>query len=197
MPDHSFDKEGINGHEPRTALCHQAPGAASSSWAEAWGPSVTRLLGPRGATIVNAQNSMLFTPMLPELAAGIVEVRNVMTPLAMVCPHAEVITGRVTDLTLGDGRAEIETDGGLRIGITYDHVVIGVGAVPRTFPVPGLTEHAVGSATVLDALYLRNQLLRVAVAAALEPGSRPSSPVPHLCLRRWRLCRRGGSGRAS
>ncbi len=133
------------------------------------GASVARLLGPRGATIVNAQNSMLFTPMLPELAAGIVEVRNVMTPLAMVCPHAEVITGRVTDLTLGDGRAEIETDGGLRIGITYDHVVIGVGAVPRTFPVPGLTEHAVGCATVLDALYLRNQLLRLVAAAALEP----------------------------
>ena len=133
------------------------------------GASVARLLGPRGATIVNEQNSMLFTPMLPELAAGIVEVRNVMTPLAMVCPHAEVITGRVTDLTLGDGRAEVETDGGLRISISYDHVVIGVGAVPRTFPVPGLTEHAVGCATVLDALYLRNQLLRLLAAAALEP----------------------------
>ena len=112
---------------------------------------------------------MLFTPMLPELAAGIVEVRNVMTPLAMVCPHAEVITGRVTDLTLGDGRAEVETDGGLRISISYDHVVIGVGAVPRTFPVPGLIEHAVGCTTVLDALYLRNQLLRLLAAAALEP----------------------------
>ena len=133
------------------------------------GASVARLLGPRGATIVNEQNSMLFTPMLPELAAGIVEVRNVMTPLAMVCPHAEVITGRVTDLTLGDGRAEVETDGGLRISISYDHVVIGVGAVPRTFPVPGLAEHAVGCATVLDALYLRNQLLRLLAAAALEP----------------------------
>ncbi len=133
------------------------------------GTSVARLLGPRGATIVNAQNSMLFTPMLPELAAGIVEVRNVMTPLAMVCPHAEVITGRVTDLTLGDGRAEVETDGGLRISISYDHVVIGVGAVPRMFPVPGLTEHAVGCTTVLDALYLRNQLLRLLAAAALEP----------------------------
>ncbi len=133
------------------------------------GATVARLLGPRGATIVNEQNSMLFTPMLPELAAGIVEVRNVMTPLAMVCPHAEVITGRVTDLTLGDGRAEVETDGGLRISISYDHVVIGVGAVPRTFPVPGLAEHAVGCATVLDALYLRNHLLRLLAAAALEP----------------------------
>jgi len=133
------------------------------------GATVARLLGPRGATIVNAQNSMLFTPMLPEVAAGIVEMRNVMTPLAMVCPHAEVITGRVTDLALGEGRAEVETDGGLRVSIGYDHVVIGVGAVPRTPPVPGLTEHAVGCTTVLDALYLRNQLLRLLAAAAVEP----------------------------
>ena len=64
------------------------------------GATVARLLGSQGATIVNPQNSMLFTPMLPEVAAGVVEVRNVMTPLAMACPHAEVIEGRVTDLDL-------------------------------------------------------------------------------------------------
>jgi NADH:ubiquinone reductase (H+-translocating) len=133
------------------------------------GATVARLLGQRGATIVNAQNSMLFTPMLPELAGGVVEVRNVMTPLAMVCPHAEVISGRVTDLDLLEGQARVETDGGLCISISYDHVVVSVGAVPRTLPVPGLAEHAVGCTTVLDALYLRNQVLRLLAAASLEP----------------------------
>jgi NADH dehydrogenase len=126
-------------------------------------------MGKRGVTIVNPQNSMLFTPMLPEVAAGIVEIRNAMTPLAMVCPHAEVIPGRVTDLSLAAGRADVETDGGLRLNISFDHVVIGVGAVPRTFPIPGLTEYAVGASTILDALYLRNQLLRLLAAAEVEP----------------------------
>ena len=51
---------------------------------------------------------------------------------------------------------------------SYDHVVVGVGAVPRTFPIPGLTEHAIGCSTILDALYLRNQLLRPLAAAALN-----------------------------
>jgi NADH dehydrogenase len=133
------------------------------------GASVARLLGRRGVTIVNAQNSMLFTPMLPEVAAGIIEVRNVMTPLSMVCPHAEVIAGTVTDLDLANQRAEVETDGGLGLTIHYDNVVVAVGAVPRTVPIPGLFEHAVGCSTVLDALYLRNQLLRLLAAAALEP----------------------------
>ncbi|MGN6166713.1 MAG: NAD(P)/FAD-dependent oxidoreductase, partial [Solirubrobacteraceae bacterium] len=132
------------------------------------GASVARLVGKRGATIVSGQNSMLFSPMLPEVAAGIIEVRNAMAPLAMVCPHAEVIAGRVTGLALGRNLAEVKTDGGLRISIDYDHVVVGVGAVPRTFPIPGLIEHAVGCTTVLDALSLRNQLLRLLAAAAIE-----------------------------
>jgi NADH dehydrogenase len=133
------------------------------------GASVARLLGRRGATIVNAQNSMLFTPMLPEVASGIIELRNVMMPLAIMCPDADVITGRVTNLALEDHEAEVETDGGLHLWIDYDHVVVSVGAVPRTFPIPGLVEHAVGCGTALDALYLRNQLLRLLAAAAVEP----------------------------
>ncbi|HUA96552.1 MAG TPA: hypothetical protein VMB82_13625, partial [Acidimicrobiales bacterium] len=68
------------------------------------GVTVARLLGTDGATIINPQNSMLFTPMIPEVAAGVVEVRNVMTPLAMACRHAEVIEGRVTDIALDDNR---------------------------------------------------------------------------------------------
>lgn len=130
---------------------------------------MARLLRRTGATLVNAQNSMLFTPMLPEVAAGVVEVRNVMTPLAVMCPEAEVIAGRVTDLDLVKRRAEVTADGGLGLGISYDHVVIAVGAVPRTPPIPGLVEHAVGCSTVLDALYLRNRLLRLLAAAAIEP----------------------------
>jgi NADH:ubiquinone reductase (H+-translocating) len=142
------------------------------------GATVARLLGTRGATIVNPQNSMLFTPMLPEVAAGVVEVRNVMTPLAMACRHAEVIEGRVTDLALAENRAEVRTDSGLDMSISYDHVVVAVGAVPRTLPVPGLLEHAVGCTSVLDALYLRNQVLRLLAAAAVEPD--PGQRARHL-----------------
>ena len=134
------------------------------------GATVARLLGARGATIVNPQNSMLFTPMLPEVAAGVVEVRNVMAPLAIACPHAEVIEGMVTDLDLDGKLAEVYTDGGVHMTMSYDHVVVAVGAVPRTLPVPGLIEHAVGCTSVLDALYLRNQVLRLLAAAAVEPN---------------------------
>jgi NADH dehydrogenase len=133
------------------------------------GATVARRLRKRGATLVSAQNSMLFTPMLPEVAAGVIEMRNAMTPLAMVCPDTEVIPGRVTALDIEGRRADVDTDGGLRFGIQFEHVVVAVGAVPRTFPIPGLTEYAVGCSTTLDALYLRNQVLRLLAAAEVDP----------------------------
>jgi NADH dehydrogenase len=112
---------------------------------------------------------MLFQPMLPEVAAGIIEMRHVVMPLALVCPHAEVIVGRVTRLDLEGRCATVATDGGLTISIGFDHVVVAVGAVVRAFPIPGLIEHAVGCSTALDCLYLRNQVLRLVEAAAVEP----------------------------
>ena len=62
-------------------------------FAGAW---VARLLGARGATIVNRENFMLFTSMLPEAASGTIEPRHVVVPLRQMCPHAELLLGRVT-----------------------------------------------------------------------------------------------------
>jgi NADH:ubiquinone reductase (H+-translocating) len=155
--------------EPAAATPRRAVGGVLVAGGGFGGAGVARQLGKRGATIVSAQNSMLFTPLLPDVAAGVIEMRNVMTPLAMACRHAEVIAGHLTGLDLGSRRAEVLTDGGLEITIEYDHVVLGLGAVPRVFPIPGLADHAVGFTTVLDAVYLRNQLLRLLAAAAVEP----------------------------
>src|SRR5438552_1806982 len=61
-------------------------------FAGAW---VARLLGRSGATIVNLENFMLFTSMLPEAASGTLEPRHVVVPLRQMCPHAELLLGRV------------------------------------------------------------------------------------------------------
>ncbi len=52
----------------------------------------------RGATIVSADNFMLFTPMLPEAASGTLEPRHAVVPLRMMCPHAELVLGRAVAL---------------------------------------------------------------------------------------------------
>ena len=133
------------------------------------GGYVARLLGKRGATIVSPENFMLYTPMLPEAASGTLEPRHVVVPLRMMCPHAELLLGRATALDVERRRAEVETDEGL-LGIEFEDVVVAIGAVSRTLPIPGLAEHAVGFKTLADAIHLRNHVLRRLEAAVAAPS---------------------------
>src|SRR4029453_17410825 len=103
------------------------------------GSYVARLLGKRGATIVSPENFMLYTPMLPEAASGTLEPRHVVVPLRMMCPHAELLLGRARELAAERRRVQVETDDGL-VTVTYSELVVALGAVARTLPIPGLAE---------------------------------------------------------
>ena len=133
------------------------------------GGYVARLLGKRGATIVSPENFMLYTPMLPEAASGTLEPRHVVVPLRMMCPHAELLLGRATELDAERRRVQVETDEGIT-SLHYDELVVALGAVSRTLPIPGLAEHALGFKTLADAIHLRNHVLRRLEAAAAAPS---------------------------
>lgn len=135
------------------------------------GAYVARLLGKRGATIVNPDNFMLYTPLLPEAAAGTLEPRHVVVPLRQMCPHAELLLGRAVSRDPAARSVVAETIGG-RFEIAYERLVVALGAVIRTFPVPGLAHHGRGFKDVADAIGLRNHLLRQleSAAARLDPA---------------------------
>lgn len=129
------------------------------------GAYVARLLGRRGATIVNPDNFMLYTPLLPEAAAGTLEPRHVVVPLRQMCPHAELLLGRVVSRDGKRRTVVAETLGGT-FEIGYERLVVALGAVTRTFAIPGLREHGRGFKDVADAIALRNHLLRLLETAA-------------------------------
>jgi NADH dehydrogenase len=132
------------------------------------GAYVARLLGKRGATIVSPENFMLYTPLLPEAGSGTLEPRHVVVPLRQMCPHAELLLGRATELDVVNRRVRVDTEDEVII-LGYENVVIALGAISRTLPIPGLTDHAVGFKTLADAIYLRNHILRRLEAAAAAP----------------------------
>src|SRR6476620_2910010 len=99
------------------------------------GGYVARLLGKRGATIVSPENFMLYTPILPEAASGTLEPRHVVVPLREMCPHAELLLGRATALDEEARRVHVESDVGA-FEIAYEQLVVALGAVIRTLPVP-------------------------------------------------------------
>ncbi len=123
------------------------------------GAYVARLLGESGATIVTPENFMLYTPLLPEAASGTLEPRHTIVPLRAMCPHTELLLGRATAVDLEAKTAAIETDAGAQT-VHWEELVIALGAVPRTVPVPGLTEHALSFKSLAEAIHLRNHVLR-------------------------------------
>jgi NADH dehydrogenase len=132
------------------------------------GSYVARLLGKRGATIVSPDNFMLYTPLLPEAGAGTLEPRHVVVPIRQMCPSAELLLGHATGLD--DARRVVTADtlaGPVEIG--YEQLVIALGAVPRSFPIPGLREHAVGFKDLPDAIALRNHVLLQLERASIHP----------------------------
>jgi NADH dehydrogenase len=104
---------------------------------------------------------------LPEAASGTLEPRHTVVPLRAMCPRSELLLGRVTGVDLDARTATVEADAGEQL-VSWQELVIALGAVPRTVPVPGLEEHALSFKSLAEAIYLRNHVLLQLEAADAE-----------------------------
>jgi NADH dehydrogenase len=132
------------------------------------GAYVAKLLAKNGATVISPEGSMLYTPLLPEVAAGAIEPRHAVVPLRMMCPHAEIVRGRAVTLDEDSRTVAVETEVG-RAEVTYERLVVALGAVTRMLPIPGLAEHALQFKNIGEAIHLRNHVLRRLDLAEADP----------------------------
>lgn len=115
--------------------------------------------GELEVTLVSPESFFTYHAFLPEAASGNIEPRHVVVPLRAALHSTRIVTGRVEGLDHGHKVATVITTAGEGIEIAYDHVVIGVGSVARTLPVPGLAERGIGFKTIEEAIALRNRVL--------------------------------------
>ncbi|NYI07493.1 NAD(P)/FAD-dependent oxidoreductase [Allostreptomyces psammosilenae] len=92
-------------------------------------------------------------------------------PLRRVLPDARIVTGEATSAdpearTVTVATRASEEDGARPLVLHYDHLVVAVGSVSRTLPIPGLAEHGIGFRTVEEAIGLRNHVLSQLDAAS-------------------------------
>ena len=113
---------------------------------------------------------MLYTPLLPEVAAGVIEPRHAFVPLRMMCPHAELLRGRATALDQDARTVTVETELGL-VEVAYERLVLALGSTARMLPIPGLAEHAMTFKSLADAIHLRNHVIRRLDLAEADPAS--------------------------
>ena len=110
-------------------------------------------------TVVDPRSYMTYQPFLPEAAGGAVSPRHVVVPLRRVLRGAEIITARVTSVNHAARTAVIQPLEGEAYSLKYDQLVMAMGSISRTLPIPGLAECATGFKTVEEAIQLRNRVL--------------------------------------
>src|SRR5688500_6910069 len=110
-----------------------------------------------------------YAPVLPGAAAGTLPPRHVVVPLREELDWTDVQLGSVTGLDPALSELRWCTLDGRESHTRYDQLVLALGSVSRTLPVPGLAEHAMGFKTLAEAIALRNRaLLHLAIAESLD-----------------------------
>ena len=121
-----------------------------------------KLLPPDAAdvTLVSATDHLLYSPLLPEVAAGRLDPRRISVPLRSVLHRTRVVQGAVDAVDL-DGRTvavNSAATGSRTLG--WDRLVLTTGSVTRTFDTAGVTEHAFGLKTAREAQAVHDHVLR-------------------------------------
>jgi len=122
------------------------------------------------ATLISRRNYFLFTPLLPSAVSGTVEFRSILEPARRRLRKVQLIDAAVTRIDLGDRRVRCCSEiTGEHFEVTWDILVIAVGARVADFGIPGVREHTLQLASVEDARTLRRDLLSCFAAAEI-PG---------------------------
>jgi NADH dehydrogenase len=121
-----------------------------------------RRLRPNEAEIVlvGRENYTLFTPMLPEVTSGELEVRHVVTPIRTQLRRVRFVLADVVGIDVE--RQSIvyrHVLTGITVMLAYDQLVLALGSTTSTFGLPGVAENVWALKTLDDADALRNHLV--------------------------------------
>jgi len=122
------------------------------------------------ATLVSPRNYFLFTPLLPSAATGTVELRSILEPARRRLRGVRVVEGFAEAVDWQARRVScVGAVSGERFAVSYDVLVIAVGAAVADYGIPGVAEHARKLASVEDAQAVRRGILEQ-LARAEIPG---------------------------
>jgi len=122
-------------------------------------------------TIVSEKNYFLFTPMLPEVASGMINPRDITMPIREFCTIAKFYQADVFSIDLDQKLVTITRKfDGKNHSLEYDFLVLAVGSINNFFGNKSLEENSFTIKTVEDAIELRNQIILMMEIAA-QTGS--------------------------
>ncbi|EGV65817.1 FAD/NAD(P)-binding domain-containing protein [Yamadazyma tenuis ATCC 10573] len=145
--------------------------------------------------VVSPRNYFLFTPLLPSCPTGTVELRSIIEPVRSVtrrlpgeviyleaeATKIDPVNNKLTikqSTTVHSGHSGKDTSSSkstlnsveeITTSLNYDYLVVGVGAQPSTFGIPGVAENSLFLKEVSDSIKIRKKLMDVVEAANILP----------------------------
>ena len=119
--------------------------------------------------LVSRENYLVFQPMLPEVISGSIGITDVVSPIRRLATRTELHMREVETIDLE--RKVVVASPGFRPQphvIPYDHLVLALGNVTDFRGMRGLAEHAFPFKNLVDALNLRNHVIRAVRESAIE-----------------------------
>ncbi|MGI0020163.1 MAG: NAD(P)/FAD-dependent oxidoreductase [Nitrososphaera sp.] len=133
-------------------------------------------------TLVSRNNFFLFTPMLHEVASGMIDTRHIAAPVRALCQRARFYESEVESVDLEGKRVVIthavgrEPSGGCRPeqlsshALRYDYLVLALGNRTR-FSGDGVEKNAFALKDLYDTILLRNHVISMLEQADQMPSS--------------------------
>ncbi|WP_410675976.1 NAD(P)/FAD-dependent oxidoreductase [Amycolatopsis sp. cmx-4-68] len=119
--------------------------------------------------LLNPTDYFLYLPLLPEVAAGILDPRRVTVSIPETLPGVRLVLGTATGVDFDARHVSYTDPEDQDHRIRYDRLVLAAGSVNKLLPIPGVPEYAHGFRGVPEALYLRDHITRqIELAAAAE-----------------------------
>jgi len=123
--------------------------------------------------MVSEDNFLLFTPMLPQVASGMIETRHIVLPIRTICKKTKFYEGRVKNIDPYGKLVTLWGTGDKRsISIHYDFLVVALGSETNFFGMSDVEKNAYTMKTLNDAVVLRNRVIDM-----LEQAENETDPI--------------------
>ncbi|NYI03194.1 NAD(P)/FAD-dependent oxidoreductase [Allostreptomyces psammosilenae] len=109
--------------------------------------------------LVSPFSYMLYLPLLPHVAAGVVTPQSIAVSLRRMLVRTRIVPGGAVGIDLKARAVVVRTITGQMQVEHYDRLVVAPGSVTRAFDIPGLTQYGRGMKTLAQAVYLRDHVL--------------------------------------
>jgi NADH dehydrogenase len=116
--------------------------------------------------LINPTDYFLYLPLLPEVAAGVLEPRRICVSLPSRLPKVKLKLGMVTGVDINGHGVEWVDPEGRRSTTEFDRLILASGSVNKLLPIPGVAEYAHGFRSISEALFLRDHITRQLELAA-------------------------------